>query len=102
MLEVEEFIGVEKWYSEENFVINPETGYYCIKTKVKDSELHCLAGTKVSFFVKITKIYEKIKGRKKEELKQETIDKLLEYFKPFNDDLDELFPNFKHSWNQPF
>ena len=47
MLGVEEFIGVEKWYSEENFVVNPETGYYCIKMKAKDSELHCLAGSKV-------------------------------------------------------
>ena len=47
MLEVEEFIGVQKWYSEDNFVINPETGYYCIKTKAQDSELHCLTGSKV-------------------------------------------------------
>ena len=44
MIDVEDFIGIEKWYAEENFVINPETGFYCIKAKHEDAELHCLVG----------------------------------------------------------
>ena len=47
MLEVEDFIGVQKWYSQDNFVINPDTGYYCIKAKEEDAALQCLASSKV-------------------------------------------------------
>ena len=47
MLEVENFIGVEKWYSEDNFVRNKDTGFYCIKGHDKNAEPHCLVGTKV-------------------------------------------------------
>ena len=44
MINVENFVGVEKWYTEDNFVVNPETGFYCIKQQQKDAELHCLTG----------------------------------------------------------
>ena len=44
MMDVENFIEVEKWYTEDNFVVNPETGFYCIKQQQKDAELHCLTG----------------------------------------------------------
>ena len=44
MMDVENFVGVEKWYTEDNFVVNPETGFYCIKQQQKDAELHCLTG----------------------------------------------------------
>ena len=44
MMNVENFIEVEKWYTEDNFVVNPETGFYCIKQQQKDAELHCLTG----------------------------------------------------------
>ena len=47
MLEVEDFIGVQKWYTQDNFVINPDTGYYCIKAKAEDAALQCLASSKV-------------------------------------------------------
>ena len=53
MLEVEDFIGVQKWYSQDNFVINPDTGYYCIKAKAEDAALQCLASSKVWSLMKL-------------------------------------------------
>ena len=56
MMDVEDFIGVEKWYTKDNFVINPETGFYCIKQQQKDAELHCLVGGgKVRSKIKLVK-----------------------------------------------
>ena len=56
MIDVEDFIGVEKWYTKDNFVINPETGFYCIKQQQKDAELHCLTyGGKVRPRIKLVK-----------------------------------------------
>jgi len=65
MLEVEEFIGVEKWYSEDNFVRNKETGFYCIKGHDKKAEPHCLVGTKVLDSLQINQTRLMISGPKK-------------------------------------
>ena len=46
MADVQTFLGVDNYLSEDKFVINDETGYYCFK-KSREADIVCLPEEKV-------------------------------------------------------
>ena len=46
MADVQAFLGVDNYLSEDKFVINDETGYYCFK-KSREADIVCLPEEKV-------------------------------------------------------
>ena len=57
MADVQTFLGVDNYLSEDKFVINDETGYYCFK-KSREADIVCLPEEKVQTMSGIKKSHD--------------------------------------------
>lgn len=69
MARVQDFLGLRRAVTEKNFHFNPTKGFPCIKRPEGNSRPHCLGKTK---------------GRTHPNIKPEVVQRLRDFYKPFN------------------
>ena len=66
---IEQFLGLSPYVTSDMFTYNGEKGFYCISSNLTSTSMACYASNR---------------GRVQETIPQETMSKLIEYFKPRN------------------
>ncbi len=80
---VQDFLGVPREITKDNFVLSDEKGFYCFKQNPKHKYVTCM---------------DKDKGRRQEEVSEDLKRKLADFFRPYNLELSKMLGR-RFSWD---